>query len=65
MKIILLGTTDLLECNKALAFTLFVLSVGFIKKKTLDLFFRKSEKCLSGNEMLILVLWAIEKKNSC
>ena len=55
---ILSGPTDL-ECNEDTAFSIFVLSVGLTKKEILDLFLRKSEKCLCGNEILSFVLLAI------
>ena len=43
-------------------FSISDLSVGLIKKEILDLFLRKSEKCLSENEILSFVLPAIEEK---
>ena len=43
---ILLGPTDLLESNDDVTFFISVLSVGPTKKEILDLFLRKSEKCL-------------------
>ena len=46
---ILLGSTDLLESNKDMIFFISILSVGLMKKKVLDLFLRKSEKCLCEN----------------
>ena len=62
---ILLGPTDLLESNEDMTFSISVLSVVFTKRKILDLFLRKSGKCLCQNEILSFVLPAIEKKNSC
>ena len=59
---ILLGPTDLLESNEDMIFSISDLSVGLIKKEILDLFLRKSEKCLSENEILSFVLPAIEEK---
>ena len=59
---ILLGPTDLLESNDDMIFIISVLSVAFTKKKILDLFLRKSEKCLCENEILSFVLLAIEEK---
>ena len=59
---ILLGPTDLLESNEDMTFSISVLSVGLTKKEILDLFLRKSEKCLCENKMLSLILLAIEKK---
>ena len=59
---ILLSPTDLLESNEDMIFSISVLSVGLIKKEILDLFLRKSEKCLCENEILSLVLLAIEEK---
>ena len=59
---ILLGPTDLLESNEDMTFSISVLSVGLTKKEILDLFLRKSEKCLCENEILSFVLLAIEKK---
>ena len=46
---ILLGSTDLLESNKDMIFFISILSVELMKKKVLDLFLRKSEKCLCEN----------------
>ena len=46
---ILLGSTDLLESNEDMIFFISILSVGLMKKKVLDLFLRKSEKCLCEN----------------
>ena len=57
---ILLGPTDLLESNEDMIFSISVLSVGLIKKEVLDLFLRKSEKCLCESEILSFVLPAIE-----
>ena len=59
---ILLGPTDLLESNEDMTFSISVLSVGLTKKEILDLFLRKSEKCLCENEILSFVLLAIEEK---
>ena len=55
---ILSGPTDL-ESNEDMTFSISVLSVGLTKKEILDLFLRKSEKCLCGNEILSFVLLAI------
>ena len=49
---ILLGPTNLLESNEDMIFSISDLSVGLIKKETLDLFSRKLEKCLCENEIL-------------
>ena len=57
---ILLGPTDLLESNEDMAFSISVLSVGFTKNEILDLFLRKSKKCLCENDILSLVLLAIK-----
>ena len=59
---ILLGPTDLLESNEDMTSSISVLSVGLTKKEILDLFLRKSEKCLCENEILSFVLVAIEEK---
>ena len=59
---ILLGPTDLLESNDDMTFSISVLSVGLTKKETMDLFLRKSEKCLCEDEILSFVLLAIEEK---
>ena len=59
---ILLGPTDLLESNEDMTFSISVLSVGLTKKEILDLFLRKSEKCLCENEILSFALLAIEEK---
>ena len=59
---ILLGPTDLLESNEDMIFSISVLSVGLTKKEILDLFLRKSEKCLCKNKILSFVLLAIDKK---
>ena len=53
---ILLGPTDLLESNEDMTFSISVLSVGLTKKEILDLFLRKSEKCLCENEIIKLHL---------
>ena len=47
---ILLGPADLLE------------SMALSKKEILNLFLRKSEKCLCQNEILSFILLAIEEK---
>ena len=57
---ILLGPTDLLESNEDMTFSISVLSVVFTKREILDLFLRKSGKCLCQNEILSFVLQAIE-----
>ena len=44
-----LGSTDILESNEDMIFSISILSVGLIKKEILDLFLRKSEKCLCEN----------------
>ena len=59
---ILLGPTDLLGSNENITFSISFLSVGLTKKEVLDLFLRKSEKCLCENEILCFVLLAIEEK---
>ena len=46
---ILLGPTDLLESNEDMTFSISTLSVGPTKKELLDIFLRKSEKCLCAN----------------
>ena len=58
---ILLGPTDLLESSDDMIFSISVLPVGHTKKE-IDLFLRKSEKCLCKNEILSFVLLAIEEK---
>ena len=58
----LLGPNDLLESNEDIPFSISVLSVGLTKREILDLFFKKSEKCLCKNEILSFVLVAIEEK---
>ena len=45
-----------------MTFSISVFSVGLTKKEILDLFLRKSEKCLRENEILSLVLVVIEEK---
>ena len=60
--VILLGPTYLLESNEDMTFFVSVLFVGLTKKGILDLFLRKSEKCLCENKILSFVLVAIEKK---
>ena len=47
---ILLGQTYLLEPND-MTFLVSVFSMGPTKKELLDLFLRRSENCLCGNEM--------------
>ena len=59
---ILLCPTDLLESNEDMTFSICVLSVGLTKKEILDLFLRKSEKCLCEKEILSFALVAIEEK---
>ena len=59
---ILLGPTDLLESNQDMIFSISVLSVELTKKEILDLFLRKSGKCLCENEILRFVLLAVEEK---
>ena len=59
---ILLGPTDLLESNEDITFSISVLSVGLTKKEILDLFLRKSKKCLCENDTLSFILLAIEEK---
>ena len=44
-----LGSIDILESNEDMIFSISILSVGLIKKEILDLFLRKSEKCLCEN----------------
>ena len=58
----LLGPTDLLESNEDKTFSVSVWSVAPTKKKILDLFLRKSEKCLCKNEILSFALLAIKEK---
>ena len=53
---ILLGPTDLLEYNEDITFSISFLSVGLTKKEILDLFLRKSEKCLCENEIFTLCI---------
>ena len=45
-----------------MTFSISVLSMGLTKKEILDLFLRKSEKCLCENEILSFALVAIEEK---
>ena len=52
----------LLESSERMAFSISVLTVGLTKEEILDLFLRKSEKCLLENEILIFALLAIEEK---
>ena len=47
---VLLGPIDLLESNEDMSFSISVLSVGLTKKEILDLFLRKSVKCLCEND---------------
>ena len=58
----LLGPTDLLESNENLKFFISVLPVGLTKMEILDLFLRKSEKCLCENEIFHFNLLATEEK---
>ena len=59
---ILLGLTDLLESNEDMTFSISVLSLELTKEEILDLFLRKSEKCLCENEILSFILLTIEEK---
>ena len=59
---ILLGPTDFIECNEDMTSSISVLSMGLTKKEILDLFLRKSEKCLCENEILGFILVVIEEK---
>ena len=59
---ILLGPTDLLESNEDMTFSISVLSLELTKEEILDLFLRKSEKCLCENEILSFILLTIEEK---
>ena len=59
---ILLSPTDLLESKEDITFSISFLSVGLTKKEILDLFLRKSEKCLCENEILCFLLLAIKEK---
>ena len=59
---ILLGATDLLESNEDMTFSISVLSLELTKEEILDLFLRKSEKCLCENEILSFILLTIEEK---
>ena len=45
-----------------MTFSISFLSVGLTKKEILDLFLRKSEKCLCENEILSFFLLAVEEK---
>ena len=45
-----------------MTFATSVFSVGLTKKETLDLFLRKSKKCLREKEILTLLLLAIQEK---
>ena len=58
----MLGPTDLLEYCNDMTFSISILSVGLTKKEILDLFLRKSEKCLCENEILSFILLAIQEK---
>ena len=58
----LLRSTELLESNEDMTFSISVLSVGLTKKEISDLFLRKSEKCLRENEILSFALLVIEEK---
>ena len=53
---ILLGPTNLLGSDEDMTSSFSVLSVGLTKKEILDLFLRKSGKCLCENEILSFVL---------
>ena len=55
---ILLGPTNLLKSNEDMTLSISVLPVGLTKKEVLNLFLRKSEKCLCENEILNFVLVA-------
>ena len=59
---ILLGPTDLLKSNEDMTFSISVLSLELTKEEILDLFLRKSEKCLCENEILSFILLTIEEK---
>ena len=59
---ILLGPTHLLGSNEDITFSISFLSVGLKKKEILDLFLRKSEKCLCEYKILRFVLLEIEEK---
>ena len=59
---ILLHPTDFLESNEDVTFSISVLSLELTKKEILDLFLRKSEKCLCENEILTFVLLVIEEE---
>ena len=59
---ILLVPTDFIECNEDMTSSISVLSMGLTKKEILDLFLRKSEKCLCENEILGFILVVIEEK---
>ena len=45
-----------------MTFSISVLSKGITKKQILNVFFKKSEKCLCDNEISRFVLLAIEEK---
>ena len=51
---ILVGPTDLLESNEGMKFSIPVLSER-IKKRTLNLFLSKSEKCLHEKKLISLL----------
>ena len=57
-----LGPTDSLESNEDMTFSISVLSMVLTKKEILDLFLRKSEKCLCENEILSFILVEIQEK---
>ena len=59
---ILVDPTDSLESNENMTSSVSVLSVGLKKEETLNLFLRKSQNIPCENEMLSLVLLAIEEK---
>lgn len=69
---ILLGRTGLLQSNKDMLFSIYVLSAGLTKKETLEtleteetqatLFLRKSEEYLCENQILNCALLAVKEK---
>ena len=59
---ILFASTDLVESKGDMTFSVSVLSVGITKKEILNVFLKKSEKCLCDNEISRFVLLAIEEK---
>ena len=59
---ILLGLVDLFESRQDMIVIVSYLSVGLRKKKSLDLFLRKLEKCLLEYLILSLVLAAMDVK---